>query len=162
MIRLVYNSEKKKILKQLNEQYGITELPFTLIRTGKQKIRGYSGDLTNEEICLLNETAKIEIIGLYLFSDHYEQGLRLSVDALHIFKDQIIKANKNILSLNDKQLKEWFRGEDLLLKDEWKELPRTFKTIMYKGEFVGSAKLTDSKLINYLPKERRVKDPNVN
>ena len=42
------SSDKKKILEQLNNQFGITELPYLLIQFGQEKIRVYSGILSKD------------------------------------------------------------------------------------------------------------------
>ena len=42
-----YNAKKKKeLLERLNEQFGVTSVPKILFETGKERIRGFSGDLT--------------------------------------------------------------------------------------------------------------------
>jgi len=45
-MKFVKSTEKKKILQQLEKQFGITKLPFLLTKSGKEKIRGFTGDLT--------------------------------------------------------------------------------------------------------------------
>ena len=41
--------EGKKIVKEI-EQFGVTKIPELLIKTGKERIRAYSGNLSKEEI----------------------------------------------------------------------------------------------------------------
>jgi NOL1/NOP2/fmu family ribosome biogenesis protein len=114
--------------------------------------------LSIEEIHELNNTAKIEVIGLYLFHD-YSDGIRLSFDAISALKDQI---TKNILELSDEQAEEFLKGRDIALAGEnlekLKDEPRGFKIIRSRGEFIGTGKLTiEGRIVNYMPKERRLR-----
>ena len=63
-----YDSKrKKKLLAQLNSQFGVTEIPRVLFETGKEKVRGFSGDLTIDELYSLDRLANVEFMGLFLF-----------------------------------------------------------------------------------------------
>ena len=44
-IKFISSGEKKKLLRELNEKFGISKLPYLLFETGKEKIRGFSGTL---------------------------------------------------------------------------------------------------------------------
>lgn len=155
-MEIIYGKEKKILIKALEEQYGIKELPFLLVHSGKEKIRGYSGNLSTDEISEIDQTAKIALIGLYLFHE-FKGELRLSLDAIHILKDQI---SKNIIELDEKQAKAWLTGEDLMLDENLKKEKKGFKVIKFKDDFIGTGKLSIDRLINYLPKERRIKNKN--
>jgi NOL1/NOP2/fmu family ribosome biogenesis protein len=156
MQRFIFKTEKKEILKQL-EYYGIDKLDYLLISTGKEKIRGYSGILSTDEIIELDKQIRIEIIGLYLLHN-YKDELRLSIDAITLLKNKI---TKNILRVNESQAKELFKGQDIPLtkedKENLKNETKGFKVLEFKGDLIGTAKLTEDRIINYLPKERRRK-----
>jgi len=155
-MEIIFNTEKREIMKKL-AYYGIEELPFLLMKSGKDKVRGYSGSLSLEEIRKIQRNSRVEIIGIYLFHE-YPTEIRLSLDALHLLKDQI---TKNIIEINKKQKDSWFRGEDILLtKEEEEKLKgegRGFKVIKHKDDLIGMGKLTEGRITNYLPKERRRK-----
>lgn len=157
-LKFLYSKEKKDILKKL-EYYGIKKLPFLLTESGKEKIRGYSGILSNEEIFELDKGVGIDLIGMYLFHN-YEDNLRLSFDAISALKDQI---TKNILNITDKQAEEFLKGRDILLTREEEEQikatgeARGFKIISNNGDFLGTGKLAEGRITNYMPKERRLK-----
>ena len=38
-MKILTAAQKKKIIKQLNEQYGISEIPHLFLQFGKEKIR---------------------------------------------------------------------------------------------------------------------------
>ena len=147
-MKIIKSSEKKKILKQLNEQFGIKKLPYLLLRFGKEKIRAYSGSLSTEELNILDKNIRIENIGLY-FAKQEKQEIRLTLDGVQILKPQI---TKNILEINDKQAKEWMRGDDLIIQTD-----KTFKILKNNNEFIGCGKSTGEKITNFVPKERRIK-----
>ena len=152
-MKILSSSEKKNLLKQLKERFGIENLPYLLIRFGKEKIRGHSGNFSREELSLLDRELRIESAGLYL-AKIQDNEIRLSLDATHILKNQI---NKNITTLNKKQSHEWFKGNDILLD---KKITPGFKVLQYKDDFIGCGKVTqDGSIIkNFMPKERRVKN----
>ena len=85
------NPQKKKILQKLNQQYGITKLPYLILQFGKEKYRLYSGNLSKEELFKLDRTLKIENIGLYFAKQHANDELRLTLDGVQLFKEQITK-----------------------------------------------------------------------
>jgi NOL1/NOP2/fmu family ribosome biogenesis protein len=147
-MKLIKSSEKKKILKQLNQQFGIKKLPYLLLRFGKNKIRIYSGNLSTEELNILDKNLKIENIGLY-FAKQEKDDIRLTLDGVQILKPQI---TKNILEINDKQAKEWLKGNDLIIETE-----KGFKILKNNNEFIGCGKSTGEKITNFVPKERRIK-----
>lgn len=147
-MQIIKSNEKKRILAQLNEQYGIKELPHLLVRFGKEKIRAFSGNLSADELRTLDKYLRIESAGIYIAKQHPE-GIRLSVDGVSLFKNQI---TKNILEIDDKEAEEWFKGNDLII-----ELDRNFKILKNDGELIGCGKSTGEKITNFMPKERRVK-----
>ena len=56
------NKQKKKIIEQLNEQYGITKLPYEILRFGKEKLRIFSGNKENIDLNILDKELRIENI----------------------------------------------------------------------------------------------------
>ena len=56
----IKSSEKNRIIEELNEQFGITNIPYLLIESGKEKIRAFSGSLSKEEIIKAGELAKVD------------------------------------------------------------------------------------------------------
>lgn len=146
-IHFIKSSKKKEILKQLKQQFGINELPYLLIESGKEKIRGFSGHLSKDEIHTLSLIVNIELIGLYLIKQ--EGDLRLSLDATTLLKNQI---TKNIIEITDVQLQDWLRGNDLLLQVE-----RGTIVIKHDADLIGCGKSNREKIFNYLPKDRRLK-----
>ncbi len=144
----IKSSEKRRILKELNEIFGIEKIPYLLIESGKEKIRAFSGSLSKEEIINLGKIANIEGVGIY-FMKKEDSGLRLSFEAAQLLKEQI---TKNVLCINDNELELWIRGHDLEIKT-----PKGVYIIVHGEDFLGCGKSNGEKIFNYVPKERRLK-----
>ena len=142
------SSQKKKIIQQLNNQFGITNLPYLFLQFGKEKIRIYSGNLAKEDLTNLDKNTRIENMGLY-FAKMQPDGVRLTLDGIQLVKDQI---TKNIMEINDEQADQWFKGNDLDIKAE-----SAFKILKNKNEYIGCGKSTGDRITNFVPKERRIK-----
>lgn len=146
-ISFLKSGEKKNLLAGLNEQFGIEDLNYTLIETGKNKIRGFSGTMTRDEIRELSEIANVEIIGCYLIRK--EGQFRLGLDGSHILKNQI---KKRIVDIENSQVNDWFLGKNLdVVIDSGVYVVRNGK------DFLGCGISDGKKLINFVPKERRVR-----
>lgn len=146
--RFIRSSEKKRIEEELKKEFGIDKLPYLLLETGKEKIRGFSGSLSKEEIARLVNIANVELLGLYLIKR--EHDLRLSMDAVTLLRDKI---KKNVIELTDSQFYNWIRGRDLEIEAEQ---GKTY-VIKYKSYFFGCGKSNGKILFNYLPKDRRIR-----
>ena len=147
-MKIIRSNLKKRIQQQLEEQFGIKNIPYLLIQFGKEKFRAYSGNLSSEELNVLDATLRIENIGLY-FAKEQRDGIRLTFDGIQLFKDQI---TKNILNLDDKEAKQWLSGQDLDIQTD-----NAFKVLKYNDEFIGCGKSTGERITNFVPKERRIK-----
>ncbi len=145
--RFIKTPEKRKIIEELEKQFGIKELNYLLIETGKEKYRGFTGHLSKEEIAKIDSIARIQFMGVYLIRK--EDNLRLSFDATQILKEQI---TKNIIEINKEEYEKWIRGYDLEIQKE----SGTY-VIKYEDDFIGCAKSNTKKLLNHTPKERRIK-----
>lgn len=149
-IHFIKSNEKRDIVSQLNKQFGIEELPYLLVQSGKERVRAFSGHLSKDEIKSISEIARIEGIGMYLIRK--EHDLRLSFDATQVLKNKI---KKQIIEINQEQYEEWIRGYDLQVTSETKGTV----VIKFKDDFIGCGKSTGDKILNHVPKERRIRKP---
>ena len=146
-IKFIKSAEKKKLIKQLNEQYGISSLPYLLLKTGKDKIRGYSGSLSKDEILKLNKELRIELLGLYLMEKEWD-GIRLSFDFVNI-----IKPKRSMVEVDDRQAERWLKGQDIAVKKDLKG----FVVLKNKENLLGCGKASGGRVTNFVPKDRRIK-----
>ncbi len=165
-IDLLDKTKKKKILNLVEEEYGISELPHLFIKSGKDKIRIFSGSLSKEELNTLAKTIHVDSIGIKLLTlekFNSKESLRLSFDILNMpeISSQI---TKNFIEINQEQLKTWLKGDNIILTkkeiEELKELNSEFIIIKHKDDFFGIAKnqINQGFLKNYVPKERRLRN----
>jgi len=141
---------KNKLLEQLNEQFGIKEIPENtfLIKLGEEKIFAFSGDL---KLLWKLEKLNINIAGVGNYVAKEERGqLRLSIEGTHLFKNQI---NKNIFELNKEQKDLWMHGSQLDIETN----KRGFLIMKYEDDFLGTGKASENKIGNFIPKNRRLK-----
>ncbi len=117
-LHILSEKETQEILKMLNEQFGIENIPGTLVMTGKEKIFLFQGSLNEKEIKELEGAVPVERVGIY-FAKIQGNEIRLSMDVAHILKSQI---KKNIFELeNEKQLESWMHGNEILFDETEKE-----------------------------------------
>lgn len=147
-IRFIKSSEKKRILSELKERFGIEKLPYLLIGTGKERIRAFSGSMSKDEIIKLGDIANVELIGSYVMSGK-DNDLRLNFDFISLIRKKIING---IVEIDELQFYDFIRGKDISLKCE-----NGVVVLKYKDDFVGVGKSNGERIYNYIPKERRIK-----
>ena len=149
-LKILNSKERQKIAEKLKERFGIESIPYMIVQSGKERLRISSTNLSTDEIRKLSQTANIESIGLY-FATLVNDEIRLSIDATHLLKSQI---NKNIIEISEKEKDEWLKGRDL----QKENAERGFVVIKYKDDLLGTGKLSEEKISNFIPKERRIKE----
>ncbi len=157
--QILDKTKKKKIIENL-EIFGIEKIPYLLIKTGKEKIRAYSGSFSSDELQQLSKVIHIGEIGMYFGKEVIEgktkiKNTRITLDAVHLLQKQI---KKNIIELNEGQEKEWFFGRDIELEQGVGDIAGgSFVILKFEEDFIGVGRLSvDCKMVsNYLPKERR-------
>ena len=175
-------TKKKKFIEGFSE-FGLEKIPQVLIKSGAERVRAFSGDLTRDELNEFLRNLPVEGIGLYVGKEmidrHGVLEVRLSLDGLHLWKEQI---KNNIIELSLEDEEKWFSGKDLTLLEmktnsegaksfgkglefNNEDLKGKFVAIKSKdsGDFIGTGKISqDGKtLYNYLPKERRRKSQTI-
>ena len=164
-IQVLDRAKKKKFLSGLAE-FGLGKISELLVRTGKERIRAFSGSLSRGEIMEIWRMFPIEGVGLYVGKEFVNRNgtreVRLSVDGMHAWKE---KLTDRIFVLTEEQEADWFAGKDIELSEgqlvgSW-ELGVGSGFVLVKSadgkDFVGMGKVgNDGKvLFGYLPKERR-------
>ena len=151
-LKILNKNEKEEITNKLKAQFGITEIPGEIIMRGKERMFLFSGNFNKNQIKILENLAPIERIGVYFAKrvEHIDE-VRLSIEGTHIFKDQI---KKNIFELNEDQVEQWMKGQELPIKTGKKG----FLAMKYKENFLGTGKASEEKIGNFIPKNRRLKE----
>jgi len=157
-IKILNKKEVKKVLSLIKNQWDAdVKLDYVFLQNSKGKIFIANKELFNIDKIKKNkikkasdsflENLRINSIGMY-FGLLKENQLRLTIEGSQIIG---AKAKKNILLLSDAQTKEWLRGEDLPIKNL-----KGFFLIKNKNDFLGTGKAVKDKILNFVPKNRRV------
>lgn len=150
-LKLFNKQEKEKFIRKLNEQFGITEIPWEIAKLGKERIIVFSGNISEKEIQNIDRISRIEGIGLYFAKiDEKTQDIRLSIEGVQLVQNQI---TKNIFELDEKLAEQWMMGQDLNIATGKKG----FFIMKYKNDFLGTGKISAEKISNFIPKSRRLK-----
>ncbi len=155
-LKILNEKEKEEIEKKLNEQFGTGKISGTLLQKGKERIFLFSGNLTHKEIKKIEEIAVIERVGIYfakIIEDKNEEKIKLSIEGTQILKNQI---QKNIFEIPEELVENWMKGQDIQIKTGKKGL----YVIKYKDDFLGCGKISEEKISNFIPKNRRLKEKN--
>jgi NOL1/NOP2/fmu family ribosome biogenesis protein len=159
-IQILDKAKKKKFIEGISE-LGLKKIPQLLIKSGRERVRAFSGNLSKEEIMEIWRITPIEGVGLYVGKDSVDKRngrreVRLALEGLHAWKDQI---SENILQLNKEQEIEWFLGKNIEIESSEKKGFVAVRSADGK-DFVGIGKIGDEGKMLYglLPKERRRKE----
>ena len=119
---------------------------------------GYAPDLTytirgNHQKVYARKPCPIEIKseGWLYFGRIESDGIRLSIEGSFLVGP---KATKNIIELDDERARRYLAGESVEIDD--KEL-HGWVIVKWRSYYLGSAKVKNGRLINYVPKERRLR-----
>lgn len=160
-LKILDRTKKKKIIEGL-KPFGVSKINELLIKSGKEKIRAYSGEFSVDEIREVFRLVPVESIGLYIAKEVIgkdgKRNIRPAIEGVFLLKDQI---KRRIISLTEEQEKEWFFGRtvELTSKQKMVVVPGEFMIVSAGKDFVGIGKVSEDKehLFCYLPKERRRK-----
>jgi NOL1/NOP2/fmu family ribosome biogenesis protein len=104
----------------------------------------------NKEIAKIDfSKIKINSIGMY-FGKLFKDELRLSVEGAQLVGK---KAKKNIIELNDGEARSYMKGNDIEKDSDCSG----FVLLKNNKDIIGTAKYSNGKIMNYMPKERRIK-----
>ena len=138
--------EVKKVLEKVEEQWGTTVTgEYLFFKNNKRKLYIVSKEFAQID----RDKLRINSIGLY-FCEVTEKGdIRLSIEGSQMLGPS---ATKNVLEVNEKQVKEWLYGEDVAYEGESKG----FVILKYGDYFVGCGKHKEGYINNHVSKNRRI------
>jgi NOL1/NOP2/fmu family ribosome biogenesis protein len=140
------SKEVKDVLKLIEKQWGCS-LDFegsALFRNNKDNLYLASRDVGRLPLDELRVTA----IGCYIGELKHGE-LRPSIEGSQFIGPT---ATKNVVALDAAETEAWMRGEDLP-----KQADTTgFVIVRHGKDYLGSGKCKDGKLLNYVPKTRRL------
>ncbi len=145
--------EAKTILLKIAEQFGIEDIEYFLKRyiffsnkSGKIYI------LSKETSSIVKDKdLPISHFGLYIASVE-KSGVRLSIEGSQLFGSF---ARKNIVEISRSSATLWMAGFDINISAKNSSY-QGFVLIKCKNSFLGCGYLKSGKILNYIPKHRRI------
>ncbi|MEM2121219.1 MAG: hypothetical protein QXU20_00990 [Candidatus Woesearchaeota archaeon] len=153
-LKILNKKEIKKIISLINERFGCNfDFDFGMLKSSSGKIYLVTKDFSKIDFRKL----KISRVGIYFAN--YEEKFKKNKIRLSIEGTQLVGplSNKNVLEVNETELRKWFFGEDLVVRNH-NNVSDGFVILKYNNDFIGCGLLKQGTLKNYVPKERRVKD----
>jgi len=154
-IKLLSDEEVRRVLQILEERFGAKTdklaKNYLFFKDKKGKIWICTQEIGKIELKRL----KIQKIGLYFGFFESKRKLRLSIEGTQLIGSL---ATKNVIELTREEMELWMRGLDLE-----KRLPKSSKVsegpvILKCGDdFLGSGVYREGRIMNMVPKERRIK-----
>ncbi|MBR9699956.1 hypothetical protein GOV09_05855 [Candidatus Woesearchaeota archaeon] len=142
----ILNSREMKKTISLLERFGYKKkLDYAFLMNNKNRIFLVNKDFRNIDTSKL----RVNNIGMY-FGELHANEIRLSIEGSQLIGPD---CSENILKLDDEDALDWLRGIDLSKEIEEKG----YYLIKNKDDFLGCGKAVDKKLLNYVPKNRRLR-----
>ena len=144
-LRILNTREIKDIDKKLSEQWGCSKrFDYVFLVSKDDNIF-----ITNRDFGKIDtKILRINSVGLY-FGELKNERLRLSIEGSQIVGPC---AKKNVIELDDAQSMEWLKGNDVD-----KECEDCLAIIKTKFGFAGCGQAKQGKILNFVPKTRRIK-----
>ena len=147
-LEVLNTREIKAIRKLLDSQFGFKEkLNYVFLKNDKNKVFIVSEDVKKIDL----DKLKINTIVLY-FGEWRKKEFRLSLEGSQMIGPL---AKKNVVFLDEQQMKWYFEGMDL---DMDLGAENRFVILKFREDFIGCAKYKEGKLLNFMPKEHRSTD----
>lgn len=148
--KILNSKEVKAIAEMVQQQWGC-ELSSVVDEVGF--LEGATGDifLISRDVEKLDlERIRIDSLGLY-FGEKKNDELRLSIEGSQLVGKAAVK---NVIQLDDAEFKLWLQGSDL--EKDYGGCSG-FVIMKHSGDFVGCGRCKEGKILNFVPKARRVK-----
>lgn len=145
-LKILNSREIKEIYGLIEKQWGAKiKLDYGFLKNNKNRVFIVSKDISRIDTSKL----RLNSVGMY-FCEFDNVGIRLSIEGSQIIGP---KAIKNVVEVNEEEMKKWFKGEDL--EKECKDC-HGFVILKNKKDFLGNGKYSNGKILNYVGKTRRV------
>ncbi|MAH33588.1 hypothetical protein CL615_04330 [archaeon] len=144
-LRILNNKEIKEIIKLIEKQWGAElKLKYAFLSNQKNRIFAVNRDISKIDVSKI----RVNSIGMY-FCEIDGQSIRLGIEGSQIVGQ---KATKNVAEINEEEKKRWMMGDDIEINGDYSG----FVIIKHENDFLGTGKYSNGKILNYIPKARRV------
>lgn len=148
-LKILNKKETKEILKVIDRQWGaVADLDFVfLVNEANSDIFVAEKDIFKEDFEELN----VDSLGIY-FGEIKKGNLRLSIEGSQIVGPS---AKKNVVDLDNGEATLWLRGFDLEKKLDASHA-EGYVLIRHNNRFMGTGRIKEGRILNFVPKSRRV------
>jgi len=147
MIKVLRGSERKKILKILDEKFGFNDLKnFYILKSGKNRIRIISKDFERVDL----RGMRIKFLGLEFGILTKDDEFRLTIEGSQFVGKG---AKKNILEVERNVGKQWMSGRTPRVTGN---VENGFVIVKHERHILGCGRYAEGKLWSFVPKWRRV------
>jgi NOL1/NOP2/fmu family ribosome biogenesis protein len=144
-LRILPTKEIKFFKKLIKEQWDADfKDDFAFLINTKNKIYIANKDIGKVDLDKLT----INTVGMY-FGEYRKEQLRLSIEGSQLIGPL---AKKNVVEIPDVFVVPWLKGIDIALKVK----QEGFVIIKNKSDFMGCGKVMEDKILNFVPKARRL------
>jgi len=145
-LKILNKKEIKGILALIKKQWDAKiDLDYAFLQDKENKIYIINKDFAKIQL----DKLRINNIGLY-FGQIRNNELRLSIEGSQLIGKE---AKNNVLEITKEQSRDWLRGEDLEIEQKIKG----FVLLKHNNDFFGTGKVKDNKILNFVPKGRRIR-----
>lgn len=145
-LKILNRKEIRNVLDIIKKQWNAeVKLEYCFLINNKNRLFIVNKDIDKVDFSKI----RVNNLGLY-FGELRNNTLRLSIGGSQIIGKY---AKRNVLELNKEELNSWVKGEDIIIKSELKG----FVLIKNKNDFYGTGKVVENKLLNFVPKSRRLR-----
>ncbi|MDO8740812.1 MAG: hypothetical protein Q7J54_04560 [Candidatus Woesearchaeota archaeon] len=146
-LKILNSKETKKMLEIAKDQHDCDiRLDYSFLESDENKIYLINKDIAKIDLSKL----RLSSVGLY-FGRIGENGFEPSIEGSQMIGPD---AKKNVVLLNDEEVKKWLRGEDIEKETNYKGIVLLKNN---ENDFLGCGRIKNGKIINLVPKERRLK-----
>jgi len=143
--KILNTKEAKRVFEKLDEQFGINvKVDLGVLKDKHGKLFLITKDINKVDFSKL----RINELGLYFAKDNSE--IRLTIEGTQLFGEH---ATKNVHEVDKSDAYFWMTGEDISCSKDY----NGFVIIKHKDDYLGCGKCKENKIINFIPKERRIK-----
>jgi NOL1/NOP2/fmu family ribosome biogenesis protein len=161
-LKILNSKQIKEILNLINRQWDCdVKLDYAFLKneTLEQKKRFENTVFKKNKIFIASKEIfnldfsklRINSLGLEFATIEKNNQIRLSIEGSQIIGP---KAKKNIIELDEKEIKTWLKGEDVEKEAE----ASGFVIVKHNNDFYGTGKYKEKRILNFIPKERRIKE----
>ena len=145
-LKILNTKETKEIKSKILGQWGLDfKTDFAFLLSSKNRLYLVSKDISKIDY----EKLRLQVVGVY-FGEIMDNGeLRLSIEGSQMIgKD----AKKNVVEIEKEDVKKWLYGKDIKTSTECSG----FVIVKNNGDFMGTGKVKEGEILNFIPKIRRV------